>query len=154
MTNHPLDERTIRFKFHPSICLELHRRLQTHPLYSYAIDLLSKNKCTDDFQLTFSNEKVTPSSRDNALLSHRTWQIYNPLCVTTAICILSNDITSTRRLFHRWFTIDSLKHEIVMDFFYFLLTLFTCANRLYQLQFRSVEAVWLDVLPLTDPWSV
>lgn len=68
MVDHPLDERTIQFKFHPSIFLEIHRRLQTHPLYSYAIDLLAKNKCKEDFQLTYSNEKVNRSSRCEAFL--------------------------------------------------------------------------------------
>jgi hypothetical protein len=35
-------------------------------------------------------------------------------------------------------TIDQLKYEIIIDFFYFLLTLFTGATRLHNLQFRFV----------------
>lgn len=36
-------------------------------------------------------------------------------------------------------TIDQLKYEIIIDFFYFLLTLFTGGTRLYNLQFRFLQ---------------
>jgi hypothetical protein len=35
--------------------------------------------------------------------------------------------------------IDQLKYETIIDFFYFLLTLFTGATRLHNLQFRFVD---------------
>ncbi|CAF4179279.1 unnamed protein product [Rotaria sp. Silwood2] len=119
MIDNSIDEKTIQFKFPLSTLVQLDKQLQKHPIYQYAIDLLSKNKINQEFLLLTSTE-----------------QIYNPLCTTTAIYILSNNIESTRKLFHFWMTINQLKYEIIMDFFYFLLTLFTGATRLCNLQFR------------------
>ncbi|CAF0951164.1 unnamed protein product [Adineta steineri] len=114
-----MNEKTIQFKFSMSILIQLNKRLQKHSVYQYAIDLLSKNKLQQQFQLLNSHEKI-----------------FNPLCTTTAICILSDDIQCIRKLFHLWMTMDQLKYETIMDFFYFLLTLFTGATRLCNLQFR------------------
>ncbi|CAF1016050.1 unnamed protein product [Rotaria sordida] len=119
MIDNRIDEKTIQFKFSLSILVQLDKQLQTHPIYQYAIDLLSKNKTQQDFLLSSSTDKI-----------------YNPLCTTTAIYILSNNIECVRKLFRLWMTFYPLKYEAVMDFFYFLLTLFTGATRLCNLQFR------------------
>ncbi|UJR26727.1 hypothetical protein I4U23_008042 [Adineta vaga] len=119
LTTDTIDGTTVQFQFSLSILMQLNNRLQKHSLYPYAIDLLSKNKIQPEFQLITSIE-----------------QIYNPLCLTTAICILSENIESIRNLIHLWMTISQIKYELIMDFFYFILTLFTGATRLYNLQFR------------------
>ncbi|CAF5203229.1 unnamed protein product [Rotaria magnacalcarata] len=119
MIDNPIDEKTIQFKFPLPTLIQLDRQLRKHTMYQYAIDLLSKNKMQQDFLLLNSTEKI-----------------FNPLCTTTAIHIISNTVESTRQLFRLWITIDQLKYETIMDFFYFLLTLFTGATRLCNLQFR------------------
>ncbi|CAF3621323.1 unnamed protein product [Rotaria socialis] len=119
MIDNPIDEKTIQFKFPLSTLIQLDRQLRKHTMYQYAIDLLSKNKMQQDFLLLNSTEKI-----------------FNPLCTTTAIYIVSNTIESMRKLFRLWITIDQLNYETIMDFFYFLLTLFTGAARLCNLQFR------------------
>jgi hypothetical protein len=58
MIDKPIDERTIQFKFPLPIFIELDKQLQKHPLYQYAIDLLSKNKLQQEFQLSNSTGKV------------------------------------------------------------------------------------------------
>ncbi|CAF1023793.1 unnamed protein product [Adineta steineri] len=68
-----MNEKTIQFKFSMSILIQLNKRLQKHSVYQYAIDLLSKNKLQQQFQLLNSHEKI-----------------FNPLCTTTAI---SQDLT-------------------------------------------------------------
>ncbi|CAF3398834.1 unnamed protein product [Rotaria sp. Silwood1] len=119
MLDNPIDEKTIQFKFPLSTLVQLDKQLRKHSTYQYAIDLLSKNKLQQEFLLTTSTK-----------------QIYNPLCMTTAIYILSNNIESLRKLFHLWMTVYQLKYETILDFFYFILTLFTGATRLCNLQFR------------------
>jgi hypothetical protein len=51
MIDNPIDTKTIQFKFPLSTLLQLDERLQNHSLYQYAIDLLSKNKIQQEFQL-------------------------------------------------------------------------------------------------------
>ena len=58
MVNNPINERTIQFKFPLSTFLQLDEQLQKHPLYQYAIDLLSKNKLQQEFHLSNSTAKV------------------------------------------------------------------------------------------------
>ena len=122
LTDSSLDVTTVRFKFPPSTLRKLDEQLRQHPLYAYATDLLSKNQSEKDFQLFSSDDRCST--------------IFNPFCLTTAICILSENIASVRLLFRLWFRVDEVKYEVMNDFFYFLLTLFTGANRLHHLQFR------------------
>ncbi len=58
MIDNPLDPKTIQFKFPLSIFVQLDEQLQNHSLYQYAIDLLSKNKIQQQFQLLNLTEKV------------------------------------------------------------------------------------------------
>jgi hypothetical protein len=58
MIDNPIDTKTIQFKFPLSTFLQLDKQLQKHPLYQYAIDLLSKNKIQQEFQLKNLTEKV------------------------------------------------------------------------------------------------
>lgn len=111
--------KTIQFQFSLSTCLQLDQQLRKHRLYSYANDLLENNRFCQDFQLINSSTKF-----------------FNPLCLTTAIVILANDIESIRQLIQLWTNIEKIKYETLLDFFYFILTLFTAATRLYNLQFR------------------
>ncbi|CAF0732257.1 unnamed protein product [Adineta ricciae] len=128
-----MDERTVQFKFSSSILMQLSTQLKKHVLYQYAIDLLSKNKHQQDFHLSIFNE-----------------QIYNPLCVTAGIYILSDNIDSVRNLLHLWMTVSQLKYEVIMDFFYFLLTLFSGATRLHDLQFRYPYRLYYCLKEIED----
>jgi len=58
MIDNPLDPKTIQFKFPLSIFLQLDEQLENHSLYQYAIDLLSKNKIQQQFQLSNLTGKV------------------------------------------------------------------------------------------------
>lgn len=58
MIDNPLDKKTIQFKFSLSTFIQLDQQLQKHPFYQYSIDLLSKNKIQQEFQLINSSTKV------------------------------------------------------------------------------------------------
>jgi hypothetical protein len=61
MTANVIDDKTIQFKFPSSTFIQLDKQLQKHSLYQYAIDLLSKNKTKQEFQLSNSTGKVNNS---------------------------------------------------------------------------------------------
>jgi len=70
MIDNSPDTKTIQFKFPLSIFLQLDQRLQKHPLYQYAIDLLSKNKIHEEFLLFNSTEKVENRKSIEKLISN------------------------------------------------------------------------------------
>lgn len=58
MIDNSNDRKTIQFQFPLTIFVQLNQRLEKHSLYQYAIDLLSKNKMQEEFQLVNSTNKV------------------------------------------------------------------------------------------------
>ena len=58
MIDNSVDLQIIQFKFPLSILIQLHKHLKTHSIYQYAIDLLSKNKIEQEYQLLNLTDKV------------------------------------------------------------------------------------------------
>ena len=58
INNPELDEKTIRFKFSNSNLFQIDQQLQHHRLYSFAVDLITKNVSENQFQCCLSTRQV------------------------------------------------------------------------------------------------
>ncbi|CAF1346996.1 unnamed protein product [Didymodactylos carnosus] len=130
------DPCTIRFKLKHFVLEQLNKKLKKHSMYDYVIDLLSKNK-DNKYEIKYFTSKF-----------------FNPVCTTIAICILAENVHSVRQLLRLWFcsmSTTNMKYETIIDLFYYLLTLFTGARRLYDVvQFRYPYMLYYCLKEMED----